>query len=323
MPDDAPGSEHRLRLGRRVTGSRNLCRTGPDAGVVGIAQQRRRCIAEGSTIRRLPGGGRIANFHCRPRQRLVCRRSRQAGADVLHYQAPRQGHRARRCSRVARHRAAPRNAALGGPARRRYASGGRVANGFIESRGAWMMARRTYGRGDKASLLLVDDDAALCDTLGRALAKRGFDVKTALTVEAASKLANESPPGYAVVDLRLPDKPGLKLVSTLIALDPHTRIVVLTGYGSIATAMDAFKLGASYSLCKPVDADDVTAAFYHNVGDGETAAKEKPMSIKRLEWEHICQVLREHNGNVSQAARALSMHRRTLQRKLAKRPVKN
>ena len=195
-----------------------------------------------------------------------------------------------------------------------------------------MMARRTYERDDKASLLLVDDDAALCDTLGRALAKRGFDVKTALTVEAASKLANESPPGYAVVDLRLPDKPGLQLVSTLIDLDPATRIVVLTGYGNIATAIEAIKLGATYYLCKPVDVDDIIAAFGHNVGDGETAANEKPMSIKRfekpmsikrLEWEHIWQVLREHKGNVSQAARALSMHRRTLQRKLAKRPVKS
>jgi two-component system response regulator RegA len=126
-----------------------------------------------------------------------------------------------------------------------------------------------------------------------------------------------------VVDLRLPDKPGLKLVSTLIRLDPHTRIVVLTGYGNIATAIEAIKLGATYYLCKPVDVDDIIAAFDHNVGDDETAANEKPMSIKRLEWEHIWQVLREHNGNVSQAARALSMHRRTLQRKIAKRPVKS
>src|ERR1700730_7194994 len=277
--DDGSGSQRRLRLGRRVTGSRNRCRTDADAGVVGIAQQRRRCIAERSTIRRLPGGGCIANFHCRPRQRLVCRRSSQAGADVLHDQAPRQGHGAWRCSRVARHRAAPRNTLLGGPAWRRYASGGRVANDLIESRGTGMMARRTYERDDKATLLLVDDDAVLCDTLGRALAKRGFDVKTALTVEAASKLANESPPGYAVVDLRLPDKPGLKLVSTLIGLDPHTRIVVLTGYGNIATAIEAIKLAATYYLCKPVDVDDIIAAFGHNVGDDETVANEKPMSF--------------------------------------------
>jgi two-component system response regulator RegA len=186
-----------------------------------------------------------------------------------------------------------------------------------------MMARRTREGDDKPSLLLVDDDATLCDTLARALAKRGFEVKTALTAAAASKLASESPPEYAVVDLRLPDKPGLMLIPTLIGLDPHTRIVVLTGYGNIATAIEAIKLGATYYLCKPVDADDIIAAFYHDAGNDETAAKEKPMSIKRLEWEHIWHVLREHNGNISQAARALSMHRRTLQRKLAKRPVKN
>ena len=186
-----------------------------------------------------------------------------------------------------------------------------------------MTARRTYEGADKPSLLLVDDDATLCDTLARALAKRGFEVETALTAEAASKLANERPPQYAVVDLKLPDKPGLKLVPTLIGLDPHTRIVVLTGYGNIATAIEAIKLGATYYLCKPVDADDIVAAFHHDAGNDETGANEKPMSVKRLEWEHIWQVLREHKGNISQAARAMSMHRRTLQRKLAKRPVKN
>jgi two-component system response regulator RegA len=185
-----------------------------------------------------------------------------------------------------------------------------------------MMARHTYEGDDKPSLLLVDDDATLCDTLARAFAKRGFEVKTALTAEAASNLAHESPPEYAVVDLMLPDKPGLKLISTLLGLDPHTRIVVLTGYGNIATAIEAIKLGAMYYLCKPVEADDITTAFYHDAGDDKISAQEKPMSIRRVEWEHIWQVLREHKGNISQAARALSMHRRTLQRKLAKRPVK-
>ena len=105
------------------------------------------------------------------------------------------------------------------------------------------------------SLLLVDDDATLCETLARAFEKRGFDVRTALTEEAAVALAEEEPPEYAVVDLRLPDQPGLRLVSTLIRLDPHTRIVVLTGYGNIATAVEAIKLGATYYLCKPADAD--------------------------------------------------------------------
>jgi two-component system, response regulator RegA len=175
---------------------------------------------------------------------------------------------------------------------------------------------------DKPSLLLVDDDPVLCDTLARAFAKRGFEVATAQTVEAATTLAHAGPPEYAVVDLRLPDKTGLKLVSTLIGIDPHTRIVMLTGYGNIATAIEAIKLGATYYLCKPVDIDAIIAALHHDVGPQPIAPNDKPMSMKRLEWEHIWQVLREHEGNISQAARALSMHRRTLQRKLAKYPVK-
>ena len=186
-----------------------------------------------------------------------------------------------------------------------------------------MMADPNHRSDDRPSLLLVDDDDALCDTLARAFTKRGFDVKTALTEEAACKLAHDSPPEYAVVDLKLPDRPGLRLVSTLIGLDPHTRIVVLTGYGNIATAIEAIKLGATYYLCKPADVDDIIAAFFHNAGNAATPANEKPMSIRRLEWEHIWQVLRDHKGNVSQASRALSMHRRTLQRKLSKRPVRN
>src|SRR6185295_7705180 len=118
-----------------------------------------------------------------------------------------------------------------------------------------MIDRSRHEGGEKRSLLLVDDDATLCDTLGRSLAKRGFDVNIALTEEAACKLATESPPEYAVIDLRLPDRSGLKLISTLIGLDPHTRIVVLTGYGNIATAIEAIKLGATYYLCKPANAD--------------------------------------------------------------------
>ena len=186
-----------------------------------------------------------------------------------------------------------------------------------------MMAQRWRDAADKPALLLVDDDPILCDTLGRALSNRRFEVRTALCAEAALKLAQERPPGFAVVDLSLPDKSGLKLVSSLMALDPKMRIVVLTGFGRIATAIEAIKLGATYYLCKPVDADTITAAFYHDTGNPEAAPSDKPLSVKRLEWEHIWQVLNAHNGNVSEAARALSMHRRTLQRKLAKRPVKS
>lgn len=185
------------------------------------------------------------------------------------------------------------------------------------------MTQAEAAGGDRPSLLLVDDDVTLCDTLGRAMNRRGFDVRIAHSVAAAMELARESPPEYAVVDLKLPDKSGLKLVSALIEFDPHTRIVVLTAYGSVVTAVEAIKLGATYYLTKPVDADAVVGALHHDEGDDKTPLSEKPMSIDRLEWEHINRVLEEHKGNISATARALSMHRRTLQRKLAKRPVRD
>ena len=176
---------------------------------------------------------------------------------------------------------------------------------------------------DRPTLLLVDYDHALCDTLARELSSRGFDVKTALTAEAAVALASACPPEYAVVELRLPDATGLRLVSRLIALDPDTRIVVLTGYGSIATAVEAIKLGATYYLTKPADADQIVAALNRDAGDDQMPVNCKPMTIDRLEWEHIERVLQEHKCNISETARALSMHRRTLQRKLAKRPARH
>lgn len=185
-----------------------------------------------------------------------------------------------------------------------------------------MTAKERRAGGDTPSLLLVDDDDVLCETLARALTKRGFDVRTALTAEDATRSAQKNPPEYAVIDLKLPDRCGLELVSTLISLDPHARIVVLTGYGSIATAIEAIKLGATYYLAKPVNAGDVVRAFQRETGDEEMAPSSKPMSLDRLEWEHINRVLQEYRGNISAAARALSMPRRTLQRKLAKHPVR-
>lgn len=173
-------------------------------------------------------------------------------------------------------------------------------------------------------LLLADEDPASCETVGRAFARRGFQVTIAHTVGAAVTLATERSPEYAIVALRLPDGSGLDLITKLKGLDRHMRIVVLTRYGSIATAIEAIKLGATYYLCKPAPADDIMAAFFHDSGNGATPLPEKkPMSIKRLEWEYIWEVLQEQRGNVSQAARALSMHRRTLQRKLSKRPAGN
>lgn len=185
------------------------------------------------------------------------------------------------------------------------------------------MAPADGNGNDRPSLLLVDDDSTLCDALARALSSRGFDVRISLTAEAALGLASACSPEHAVVDLKLPDASGLKLVSSLIALDPHTRIVVLTGYGSIATAVEAIKIGATYYLTKPADIDQIVAAFNREAGDDQAPVNQKPMSVNRLEWEHIDRVLHEHRGNVSETARALSMHRRTLQRKLAKRPARS
>jgi len=177
-------------------------------------------------------------------------------------------------------------------------------------------------QNDRASLLIVDDDPALCDVLARALSSRGFAVTVAHTASDALAAVARDPPEFAVVDLRLPDRSGLKLVSELHSADAHTRIVVLTGHASIPTAVEAIKLGATHYLTKPADADAVLAAFRRNGGDDTLPIDDKPMTVERVEWEHIQRVLHQHDGNISATARALSMHRRTLQRKLNKRPAK-
>ena len=176
---------------------------------------------------------------------------------------------------------------------------------------------------ERASLLLVDNDAVLCDALGRALAGRGFDVTTAFTAAEAIRIAGQSPPEYAVIDLKLPDGSGLKLIPRLIDLHPYVRIVVQTSHASIPTAVEAIKLGATYYLAKPTHAEDVISALHRDSGDDSMPLNGKPLSIRRLEWEHIQRILHAHGGNVSATARALSMHRRTLQRKLRKHPVGN
>ena len=175
-------------------------------------------------------------------------------------------------------------------------------------------------REEFASLLLVDDDATFSRVLCAALEKRGFAVTVAHSVEEALPLARENPPEYAIVDLKMGGVPGLALVKVLHELDPNTRIVMLTGYASIATAVEAIKLGATQYLAKPANADEIVAAFNH-VPDGNVPLRTQPAQIERLEWEHIQRVLREHDGNISATARALNMHRRTLQRKLAKPPL--
>ena len=173
---------------------------------------------------------------------------------------------------------------------------------------------------EQPSLLLVDDDATFCGVLRRALEKRGFSVTTAHSVEQATPLARGSPPEYAVVDLKMAGASGLALVRTLHELDPATRIVVLTGYASIATAVEAIKLGATQYLPKPANADEIVAAFGHAASEIRPLNTQHP-SVERLEWEHIQRILQEHQGNISATARALNMHRRTLQRKLSKRPA--
>jgi len=172
-------------------------------------------------------------------------------------------------------------------------------------------------------LLLVDDDEIYCQVLADALRKRGFHLLVAHNVKQALTLIGDTPPKYAVIDLNMPGDSGLVLVDKLTQLNDFTRIAVLTGYASIATAVEAIKLGATHYLAKPADADEVLAALGRASGDTMAAVIEQPMSSRRLEWEHIQRVLMECDGNISAAARKLGMYRRTLQRKLAKRPPKS
>jgi two-component system, response regulator RegA len=174
---------------------------------------------------------------------------------------------------------------------------------------------------ERPSLLLVDDDAVFGLVLARALDARGFLVRVAHSSDAAFSAIEDDPPEYAVVDLKLPDGSGLKIVSRLIAADPQTRVVVLTGHASVPTAVEAIKLGARYYLPKPADADAIVAALHRDSGDDDVPVSAPALSVERVEWEHIQRVLQDHGGNISATARALSMHRRTLQRKLRKPPA--
>ncbi|MCP8883161.1 ActR/PrrA/RegA family redox response regulator transcription factor [Devosia sp. XJ19-1] len=168
------------------------------------------------------------------------------------------------------------------------------------------------------SLLLVDDDAAFLSRLERAMTRRGFEVRIAATVAAGLAAVTERAPAYAVVDLRLEDGNGLDVVSALHQKRADARAVVLTGYGNIATAVTAVKLGAMDYLSKPADADDVINALLAT-GEDKPEPPENPMSADRVRWEHIQRVYELCDRNVSETARRLNMHRRTLQRILAKR----
>ncbi len=175
--------------------------------------------------------------------------------------------------------------------------------------------------GVDLSLLLVDDDETFVKRLAKAMEKRGFIVETVTSVAAGRAVAIARPPAYAVVDLRLEDGNGLDVVELLRERRPDCRVVVLTGYGAIATAVAAVKIGAADYLSKPADADDITNALLMK-GSAMPPVLDNPMSADRVRWEHIQRVYEMCNRNVSETARRLSMHRRTLQRILAKRSPK-
>lgn len=168
------------------------------------------------------------------------------------------------------------------------------------------------------TLLLLDDDAPLRTRLGRALEQRGFDVETAESVAEAQRMLKARPPAFAVCDMRLGDGAGLEVVEALRNIRPDARIIMLTGYGNIATAVAAVKAGAIDYLPKPADADDVVNALLARA-DAAPKPPENPMSADRVRWEHIQRVYELCNNNVSETARRLNMHRRTLQRILSKR----
>jgi len=172
-----------------------------------------------------------------------------------------------------------------------------------------------------ADLLLVDDDTIFLERLGRAMGKRGFHVRLASSVSDARKLIAEQAPSYAVVDLRLGDGDGLDIINYIKDVSPHTRAIIHTGYGNIATAVSAVKLGAIDYLPKPADADEIVNVLLgEDLNIQETP--ENPMSANRVRWEHIQRVFEQCDHNVSQTARKLGMHRRTLQRILSKRAPK-
>lgn len=176
---------------------------------------------------------------------------------------------------------------------------------------------------DGLRILIVDDDDAFRQALSRAFLRRGLVALQAASAAEARAVVTAQRPEACVLDLRLGQDSGLRLLPELLQLAPGLDVVVLTGYASIATAVEAVKLGALDYLPKPADADEILAALRGGGGIDPVAVRETPpMSVDRLEWEHIQKVLAEHGGNVSETARALGMHRRTLQRKLQKRPVK-
>ena len=174
----------------------------------------------------------------------------------------------------------------------------------------------------KKRLLIVDDDESQCELLKRSFERRDYAVSSANSVPQALRVAETWRPHYVILDLRMPGPSGLTLISRLRIAGGGMRIVVTTGYASIATAVKAIKLGAIHYLTKPVDAQSIEAAFHRDLGDESVPTGHECLSVGRVAWEHIQGVLAEHGGNIAATARALGMHRRTLQRKLYKFPAR-
>jgi len=174
----------------------------------------------------------------------------------------------------------------------------------------------------ESRFLIVDDDITFCEVLGRALARRGHNVEMAHNAEQALTAVAQFQPTHAIIDLKLGEDSGLHLIKPFLETNRNIKAVVLTGYGSIPTAVQAIKEGAVNYLAKPADVEGILAAFEKREGVQAMEAETPAMSLKRMEWEHIQRMLDEHDGNISATARSLGMHRRTLQRKLQKRPVK-
>ena len=171
------------------------------------------------------------------------------------------------------------------------------------------------------TILVVDDDKTFTKVLAKALTDRGFNTLVAHAADETREIIATSDIDRIILDLNIGNDSGLSMLPDLVKECADSKIVILTGYSSIATAVEAIKLGATNYLCKPADTDEILAAFSDVEGNPDIGTPDQPPSIDRIQWEHIQKVLREHDGNISATARTLGMHRRTLQRKLKKRPV--
>jgi two-component system response regulator RegA len=175
-------------------------------------------------------------------------------------------------------------------------------------------------------IIIVDDDIVFGQVLARALVRRGYEVLTATTLSETQALIKQNIPDAAIVDLKLAEESGLNLIPVLKEANTQIKIVMLSAYASVPTVVEAIKLGADNYLCKPANTEEILKALFEDEADEnlphDLADIESPLSVQRLEWEHIQRILRENNGNISATAKALGMHRRTLQRKLGKKPVK-